>query len=266
MSISNIDHIVIAVDNLEQTIVDYQELGFTVFPGGEHPGGRSHNALVIFADGSYFELIAFKQERPGWRWWDVLQSHGQGLVDYALLPTEVERDYDALRERGLEIDGPIDGGRTRLDGQQVVWKNARAKTSDLPFLCGDVTPRVLRVPEGEVREHANGVVGVAGITVVVRDLAASVGRYRLLLNAEPLSVTRVAGLGIDTAVFKLGDARVTLVAPNETKGLVGASLEQHLVARGEGPYAVALRTNNPERVGVLDQKLAHGAILELLVD
>ncbi len=99
MSIGSIDHIVIAVGDLERTIVDYQELGFTVFPGGEHPGGRSHNALVIFEDGSYFELIAFKQERPGWRWWDLLQSQGQGLVDYALLPTEVERDYDAVRAR-----------------------------------------------------------------------------------------------------------------------------------------------------------------------
>jgi hypothetical protein len=31
----------------------------------------------------------------------------------------------------------------------------------LPFWCGDVTPRSLRVPEGAHRQHANGVQGIA---------------------------------------------------------------------------------------------------------
>ena len=262
MSIGSIDHIVIAVGDLERTIADYQELGFTVFPGGEHPGGRSYNALVVFEDGSYFELIAFKLERPGWRWWDLLQSQGQGLVDYALLPTEVEHDYDAVRARGLPLDGPIDGGRTRLDGQQVVWKNARAQTTDLPFLCGDVTPRALRVPGGKVRQHANGVVGVAGITVAVADLGASVARYEALLDAPPVLRAVLPGLGADIAVFQLGTARVMLASPSSAAG--ESPLREHLATRGEGPYAVALFTSSQNRAGALDRQLAHGARLELV--
>ena len=58
--ISAIDHIVILVHDLEAAVRDYTALGFTVVPGGEHADGRSRNALIAFADGSYLELIAFK--------------------------------------------------------------------------------------------------------------------------------------------------------------------------------------------------------------
>ncbi|HKX52110.1 MAG TPA: VOC family protein [Candidatus Binatia bacterium] len=53
-----IDHLVIVVKDLEQAANDYQQLGFTVVPGGKHPVG-SHNVLISFADGSYLEVIAF---------------------------------------------------------------------------------------------------------------------------------------------------------------------------------------------------------------
>ncbi len=43
-----LDHVVIAVSDLERAIADYCALGFTVEPGGSHPGRTSHNALVAF--------------------------------------------------------------------------------------------------------------------------------------------------------------------------------------------------------------------------
>ena len=48
----SLDHVVIAVSDIKTTITDYRTLGFTVYPGGVHHGGVSHNALVMFADGS----------------------------------------------------------------------------------------------------------------------------------------------------------------------------------------------------------------------
>jgi catechol 2,3-dioxygenase-like lactoylglutathione lyase family enzyme len=47
-----LDHVVIAVGDLEQAIADYRSLGFTVVPGGRHPGRTSHNALIVFEDGA----------------------------------------------------------------------------------------------------------------------------------------------------------------------------------------------------------------------
>jgi hypothetical protein len=82
----SLDHVVIAVRDLDRTIADYTALGFTVTVGGEHTGGASHNALIVFADGAYIELIAFKRPNPEFRWWRVLDEAGDGFVDYALLP------------------------------------------------------------------------------------------------------------------------------------------------------------------------------------
>ena len=47
-----LDHIVIAVNDLDTAITDYRALGFQVLVGGQHPGRTSHNALVVFADGA----------------------------------------------------------------------------------------------------------------------------------------------------------------------------------------------------------------------
>ena len=66
-----IDHLVIAVNDLDQAANDYRQLGFTVVPGGKHPVG-SHNALVAFEDGSYLEIIAFYREALDHRWWDAI--------------------------------------------------------------------------------------------------------------------------------------------------------------------------------------------------
>jgi catechol 2,3-dioxygenase-like lactoylglutathione lyase family enzyme len=138
-----LDHIVIAVHDLERTIADYGALGFHVVRGGDHPGRATHNALVVFEDGSYFELIAWREPSPSERWWQLLQRHGEGIVDFALLPRDTAIAVADAKARGLALDGPLDGGRVRPDGERLRWQTARAPSADLPFLCGDLTPRAL---------------------------------------------------------------------------------------------------------------------------
>ncbi len=256
-----IDHIVILVNNLAATIADYTALGFTVTPGGEHTGGATHNALVIFADDTYLELIAFKRPAPEHHWYHY-RALGEGLIDFALLPTLIEADLEAARERGLAIEGPFPGGRLRPDGQQVAWQSGRALTPDLPFLCADVTPRALRVPDGAARTHANRVTGIAGLTVAVADLGASVSRYRALLGAAEREGTRSSSLSAArTATFALGDTAITLATPADDSG---TPLSARLASRGEGPFALALR--GVGQSATFDLSLAHGARLELLAE
>jgi hypothetical protein len=222
-----------------------------VTPGGEHTGGATHNALVIFADDSYLELIAFKRPAPEHHWYRHA-AIGEGLIDFALLPTAIEADLAAARERGLTIDGPFAGGRVRPDGQQVAWQTGRASTPDLPFLCGDVTARVLRVPDGAARAHANGASGIARLVVAVADLGASVTRYRALLGAAERDVAPHA------ASFALGDTSITLATPDSGN----AALKEQLRARGEGPFALMLR--GAPHDARLDLGLTHGARIELI--
>ena len=258
--IRGIDHIVILVSDLAAASADYASLGFTVLPGGEHTGGATHNALVIFADDTYLELIAFKRPEPGHRWWRHSAS-GEGLVDYALLPSAAEADIAAARARGVAYAGPADGGRLRPDGQQVAWQLGMPPTADLPFLCGDVTPRELRVPGGAVRQHANGAIGIAGLTIAVEDLEASLARYRGLLGRDPVEQPPELA-GARSAAFEIGGATITLAAPGGGPDGQG-SLRARIAARGEGPYALALRSTSAA-AGPLDQGRTHGVPLELV--
>jgi hypothetical protein len=251
-----IDHMVILVEDLAAASRDYTALGFTVTPGGEHADGATHNALIVFADDSYLELIAFKRAAPEHRWWHHA-AHGEGLIDFALLPTAIEEDVAAARGRGLAFGQPRAGGRLRPDGRRVEWRSAQPETPDLPFLCGDVTPRALRVPEGAARHHANGALGIAEVSVAVSDLLASSGRYQALLGAEPagLAVT-ISGFG--EARFALGAAEIRLDGADSSSP-AGA----RLASRGEGPLALRLRTDTASSTGLLDTARAHGVPIRL---
>lgn len=213
----SLDHVVIAFHDLEKAIADWQAQGYTVVRGGRHPGRTSHNALVAFEDGSYVELIAWVEPNPAERWSTMLLRHGEGLMDFALLPESVPRAIDEARSRGLHLNGPIDGGRVRPDGRELKWQTARQTTFDLPFLCGDVTPRELRVPAGDARKHANGAKGIAKVSVAVVDPDASLARYEALLG----TLDRAGG-GI-----RVGACTIELVRKPRP--------------RGEGPDAIVMR-------------------------
>ncbi len=240
-----LDHVVIAVSDLEAAMADYRALGFTVVAGGSHPGRTSHNALVVFADGSYLELIAWKSHNAAERWCVEHAKHGDGLMDFALLPEDTAAAIAAAHERGLALDGPIDGGRKRPDGAELKWQTGRQVTFDLPFLCGDVTPRALRVPEGEVRVHANGVMGIASVSVAVRDLDESLGRYRSLVGGDGASeaACTVAAAGLRTAVVRVGGTDIVLASPEgeAAESEIGRCIRERLGTRGEGPAAMTLR-------------------------
>ncbi len=217
-----LDHLVIAVHDLDLAMQKHREQGYTVVVGGKHPGRLSHNALVVFADGSYFELITWSADAPAEAWWHILKQQGEGLIDFALLPHDTEHVIQAARERGLDsIIGPVNGGRQRPDGTELKWTTARQVTRDLPFLCGDVTPRHLRVPEGELRRHPNGAQGVGRIIVSVRDLKVSVQRYQQLLGPrmKPALGPGVAEIAIQGCTIELRHR------PDATEGPIGFEMK-----------------------------------------
>jgi catechol 2,3-dioxygenase-like lactoylglutathione lyase family enzyme len=257
-----LDHVVIAVCDLGAAMADYRALGFTVVEGGSHPGRTSHNALVVFGDGSYLELIAWKSHNAAERWCVEHARHGEGLMDFALLPGDTAAVIAAAKARGLALDGPSDGGRQRPDGAAVKWQTGRQATFDLPFLCGDVTPRSLRVPEGEARRHANGAAGIETVVVAVRDMEVSIARYRALVGDEggvekPRHLSTPA---LRVAVVRLGRTDIVLAAPEgaeEPKAEIGRRVRERLATRGEGPVAITLRLEKGSAPARFDEALAH---------
>ena len=256
-----LDHIVIAVADLEAAFADYTALGFTVIRGGEHANGITHNVLVVFQDGAYLELIAWKRPEPGNRWSDIFHTHGEGFVDHALLPDNTAAVVSRAQARGLDIADPVPGGRNRPDGERLEWQTARSPKADVPFLCGDITPRRLRVQEGDVRRHANGVTGVARLMIAVNDVDVSTKRYAALLGSDvPSAEDGIVGdAPARTASFRLANGTsVTLASPLGAEGEVAKAIAE----RGEGPFA-ALFAAGGGGPRALDAALTHGARLSM---
>ena len=262
--VRSIDHIVIAVRDLAQASADFQRAGFTVTPGGEHTGGATHNALISFGDGAYFELIAFREpDRPSeHRWWSFL-AKGEGTVDYCLLADGLGAEADRLRLAGIAVDGPHDGGRLRPDGQQVSWRSLTLgdrAASPLPFLIEDVTPRGLRVPAGAATVHPLGVERVAGLVLLVDDLDQSAPVFAALLGTA--GVERESGIEGARAAqrFALGAQWIELAEPEAGAG----ELRRHLAERGAGPYQIVLAGGSGARTsGLLPVELTHGARIQV---
>jgi catechol 2,3-dioxygenase-like lactoylglutathione lyase family enzyme len=264
-----LDHLVILVPDLDTAIADYRSLGFSVQPGGTHADGGTHNALVVFADGAYLELIAFLRPHPSHRWGSHAARGHSGFVDFALLPPDAALGAGAgvagvvadAASRGLAYTGPFDGGRLRPDGQRLVWQMGLPPAPELPFLCGDITPRGLRVPEGAVRQHPNGVTGVACITVAVTDLDASLARYAALLG-QPGERLPLTGLGLQLGRLRLGASQLLLMATGAgAHGPAAQALHAALGGRQAGVVGLAL--HGPQAAS-LSQTHSHGAAIEIL--
>jgi hypothetical protein len=237
-----IDHIVIGVRDLASASANYARAGFTVTAGGAHVGGLTHNALVSFEDGAYFELIAFTDfDNPAsqtHRWWRQIAA-GEGLVDFAVLSPDVAAEAAALAERGVAIDGPSDGGRVRPDGQRVAWRTLHVDLpgAPLPFIIDDQTPRNLRVPDGAATRHPGGFTGVAGLAIAVADLDGARDSYALLTGSAGSEAAPTVPGGIAAWRFETGPHWIELVKPGDGP----SALADHLKAHGEGPVEVSLR-------------------------
>lgn len=249
-----IDHIVIAVRDLEDAIKSYERLGFTVIPGGRHPVG-TYNGLIAFPDGSYIELIGFYQANPQHRWWKPLQA-GEGLVDFCLQTDDLCADTAALRSAGVEIDDPVPWSRKRPDGYELKWLLSLARAGHrgvAPFLIQDETPREERVPRQTA--HPNGAEGIGSVTVAVHDLPTVRHWYGSVLGADGISVQRddleAAGLR-----FTIGPHVFDFLKPATEKSPLAGWLETH----GPSPYAATLRSSSLAPP-LLDQSLTHGARL-----
>lgn len=245
------DHAVILVNDLDKAIEDYRQLGFNAFFGGQHAGGKTHNALIVFVDGTYLELLA--PTSP-----DLLRSvdpedftnflymfaSGEGLGGYAMQSDSLLVQIELMQKQGLDVHMRPAGGRARPDGQQLRWQSAMIGHSMTPFFIQDDTPRVLRVPdEKDKTTQPNHVQGVVGVTIAVSNLQAGIARYRSITGADPQEQSAAS------ATFRLADLTIRIVKDTSVED------------RDDRLIGLQLKSNHHE---LLDKTLTHGADIELV--
>jgi hypothetical protein len=255
--IQGIDHLVIVVKDLARAAKDYEQLGFTVIPGGQHPVG-SHNALISFQDGSYLELIAFYREAVDHRWWNPL-SKGERLVDFCLRTDDLRGDTKILKDAGVAINDPVPWSRKRPDGYELKWLLSLATGPHrgiAPFLIEDLTPRTERIPQEF--KHQNGVTGIEKVIIAVGELAQPEKWYSTLLAAKGEKII-AASLSAEGLGYKAGAHRLEFLTPQDAT----SPLNDWLSRFGPSPYSAVLRAGGAG-TKALDSRLTHGAHLSVV--
>lgn len=264
------DHAVIVVNDLQQAMVDYRALGFNPFYGGEHVGGKTHNALIVFQDGTYLELLAptapalldnpDPDDRSNFLF---LFNEGEGLVAYALYSDDLEADVAAMQSRKVAVTLRPPTGRARPDGQQLQWRSAMLDNGSMnPFFIQDITPRTLRVPnDPAVMTQPNRAMGVAFIEITfsayIDGLEMHRKNYSAILGTDAITEEMMGITTVDARVefFRLGErCHLELVEA----WFVGQSRNPNI------PNAIELWTNEGRNIyETLDKSLSHNAVIRL---
>jgi hypothetical protein len=144
-----IDHITLAVPDLEEAASHLKMAGLEVTYGGVHSTGKTHMSLCALGDGSYLEVVApFGAAQAVPLWHDrELPSHGGAAWTIAVddVGTEIAR----ARHVGVEGRGPVQIRRKKPDGVEGRWElgylGVGQPGATLPFLIRDFTDRSVRV-------------------------------------------------------------------------------------------------------------------------
>jgi catechol 2,3-dioxygenase-like lactoylglutathione lyase family enzyme len=161
-----LDHVIIAVHDLQTAIDDYRRLGFTVLKGGIHANRATENALVVFEDSTYLELLTRTGEAPlpGLIDFSGLVGRQEGLAGFALRSNDLAEDAARLRANGVNVGTPVPGERQKADGTVIQWTLALIDNAFKPFLIQDITPQSLRIPtDSTITIHSNGALGLKTI-------------------------------------------------------------------------------------------------------
>lgn len=230
--ITGIDHVVVAVHDLERAQAVYTRLGFTLTPRGIHTLGSQNHCIMFERD--YLELLALPKTHPATQYYSDFLVTGDGLAAIALATEDAAAAHAALRSNGIEAEEPLDFARpvelpegTRDAAFRIVQLPVMQTPGCRTFLCQHFTRDVVWRPE--FQRHAVGVTGLAGIALIVEDPARDAPRYAKIFDTWPQTIDE--GLRVDT-----GTAPIALAA----RWKLGRRLEGVELPSRRRPFVAAL--------------------------
>ena len=206
--ITGLDHVVIAVRDLDAAAETFRRLGFTLSERGEHAQWGTANCCAMFGD-SYVELLAARAEgEPADRVRAFTESR-EGLMALAFGTRDAAADA-----RRLGLAAPAELSRTIPTGDGPAL--ARFQIAKLPvaatpgaesFLCQHLTPELLRQPGWT--GHANTATGVTSVTALAADPVSLMGDWDRLIGPARSTATD------ETVTVHTGRGLVFLCRPED---------------------------------------------------
>ncbi len=250
MTLQSIDHVMIAVHDLESATNTYASLlGLVATGSGDHPGRGTRNRIIVL-DSCYLELIALQPDVPSHHWLARFLAGGEGLVRVALATADLEQFVEAMRSRGVAVNGPTPGSLVAPDGVARAWKTAFAGHADfddwqLPFLIehdssGEERRRRLAYPEAPTT-HPLGARDVPRATIAVSDFASGSALYHHIFGLDVTSEHVDEMLDARTANLALDQASLVLAAPRQ---IGSGPISRGLATRGDGLFSITISVDD----------------------
>jgi hypothetical protein len=213
--IAGIDHVIVAVRDLEQARMGWTRLGFTLTPRGRHVGQGTANYCIMFAS-DFLELLGIVDPNDRVQRLAAFLARREGLRAVAFAPVGApEKVRSALLKRQIHPTEPRALGRQmELPEGTVVprFSLMGLAPEDTPglvdsFICGHMTPELMRRPEW--LNHPNGVRGLRGIHVLVENTAALLEPYDRLFGIQQVTTTDAV------ACVHVGRHRIVFSTPDD---------------------------------------------------
>lgn len=218
----DIDHVVIAVRDLERAAETYARLGFTLTPRARHPWGTA-NRLAQFEGQNFIELLEidrldliFEHDRatnpPSFSFGafnrDFLEG-GEGMSMLVLIGGDSRTDVERFRAAGLETYAPFDFEREAAlpNGTtvKVAFSLAFATNSEMPraafFTCHNRFPG--NFWKEQYQRHANGARSVAEAVMVAEDPTRCAGFLSDLTGGRATPIDRAIQVSCGVQVLSV---------------------------------------------------------------
>lgn len=133
-----LDHVIVAVRDLQRAVEDWESIGLIATDGGAHPKVGTRNALVRFPDRSFLELMAIddreKLEAYAPALLALLERHADRPFSWSLRTDDIEAAHRALAERGFQVLPIWPGEALRDSGTIARWRTLHIQEPGLPFV------------------------------------------------------------------------------------------------------------------------------------
>jgi len=230
--IKGIDHVVIAVRDLDSTQDTFKRMGFTLTPRGHHTLG-SQNHCVMFGH-DYFELLMVPQRLPGREYYYDFARIGDGLAAVALKTDNARGAFGELSAAAFAPSDPVDFSRpvqtpegTTVASFRITQLGLEQTPGGQVFLCQHFTRDAVWRPEYQT--HANTATGLAAIAILSADVAATAAAYERLFDVKAKAINE--GLLINT-----GDTPIAVVS----ESALGKRLPEVWISARHQPCMAAL--------------------------
>lgn len=212
-----VDHVVVAVRDLDAAAQQWSRLGFTLSPRGTHsPQMGTANTTIMLGE-DYLELIGVIADTPHNAPTRALLAEREGIERTAFTTDNAAAGAAEIKARGFAPLGPVHFGRpvTLPDGRQSEarfnvfrWPLEENPAGMRIFACEHLTRETVWIPE--LQRHANGAARIIRIELVSADPKAAAEHMGRLID-EPARATDCGwcvASGVRRADFQFVDPAV----------------------------------------------------------